>query len=198
MMDKVTLSEILDIAQYERVREALRARIIERKRPRRVGLGDNLTLLFENHETVLFQVQEMMRTERIVEEAKIQEELDAYNALIPDEGELSATLFIEIPGISRMSNDQMRAAVNRFQGIDQGHVGLRIGSHRLPARFESGHTKEEKMAAVHYIRFGVPEEAGALLADASTPVQLICTHPNHPAEAELTPETRAELMADLA
>ena len=99
-MEKVALSEIRDIAQYERVREAERARIIERKRPRRVGLGENLTLLFENHDTVLFQVQEMMRTERIVDEAKIQDEIDTYNALIPGPGELSATLFIEIPGIS--------------------------------------------------------------------------------------------------
>jgi hypothetical protein len=197
-MDRVELSEIRDIAQYERVREAERARIIEAKRPRRVGLGENLTLLFENHDTVLFQVQEMMRTERIVEEAKIQDELDTYNALIPGPGELSATLFIEIPGISRMSTEEMRAAVNRFRGIDEGHVRLLIGSHVLPARFEAGETSEEKMAAVHYVRFAVPEEAQALLADATAAVRLECTHPHHPATADLTPRTRAELLADLS
>lgn len=197
-MDKVALSEIRDIAQYERVREAERARIIERKRSRRVGLGQNLTLLFENHETVLFQVQEMMRTERIVEESKIQDELDTYNALVPDAGELSATLFIEIPGISRMPTAEMRAAVNRFRGIDEGHLRLEIGSHVLPARFETGETSEEKMAAVHYVRFAVPEAAQALLPDAGAPVRLVCTHPHHPAAADLTPETRAELLADLA
>ena len=197
-MDKVTLSEIRDIAQYERVREQERARIIERKRPRRVGLGDNLTLLFENHDTVLFQVQEMMRTERIVDEAKIQDELDTYNALIPGPGELSATLFIEIPGIARMSNVEMRDAVNRFRGIDEGHVRLEIGGHVMPARFESGDTSEEKMAAVHYIRFAVPEAAQALLADAKASVRLRCTHPHHPAVVDFAPETRAELQADLS
>ncbi len=197
-MEKVALSELRDIAQYERVREAERARIIERKRPRRVGLGGNLTLLFENHDTVLFQVQEMMRTERIVDEAKIQDELDTYNALIPGPGELSATLFIEIPGISRMPTDEMRAAVNRFRGIDEGHVRLEIGPHVVPARFEQGDTHEEKMAAVHYVRFTVPEEAQPLLADAGAAVRLVCTHPHHPAAADLGPETRAELLADLA
>lgn len=197
-MDKVALSEIRDIAQYERVREAERARVIEKKRPRRVGLGGNLTLLFENHDTVLFQVQEMMRAERIVDEARIQDELDTYNALIPGPGELSATLFIEIPGISRMSTEDMRAAVSLFRGLDEGHVRLEIGGHVLPARFEEGDTHEEKMAAVHYIRFAVPAEAQALLADASAAARLVCTHPHHPATADLTPETRAELMADLA
>jgi Protein of unknown function (DUF3501) len=196
-MEKVALSEIRDIAQYERVREAERARIIERKRPRRVGLGENLTLLFENHDTVLFQVQEMMRTERIVDEAKIQDEIDTYNALIPGPGELSATLFIEIPGISRMPTEQMRAEVNRFRGLDEGHVHLKVGGHVLPARFDTGDTHEEKMAAVHYIRFAVPDEAQALLADASAAVRLVCTHPHHPASTELPPATRAELMADL-
>jgi hypothetical protein len=197
-VEKVALSEVRDIAQYERVREAERARIIERKRPRRVGLGENLTLLFENHDTVLFQVQEMMRTERIVDEAKIRDELDTYNALIPGPGQLSATLFIEIPGISRMPAEEMRAAVNRFRGLDEGHVRLEIGPHVLPARFERGDTHEEKMAAVHYVRFDVPDGAQPLLTDPGAVVRLVCTHPSHPAATDLTPQTRAELVADLA
>jgi hypothetical protein len=197
-VEKVALSEVRDIAQYERVREAERARIIERKRPRRVGLGENLTLLFENHDTVLFQVQEMMRTERIVDEAKIRDELDTYNELIPGPGQLSATLFIEIPGISRMPAEEMRAAVNRFRGLDEGHVRLEIGPHVLPARFERGDTHEEKMAAVHYVRFDVPDGAQPLLTDPVAAVRLVCTHPNHPAATDLTPQTRAELVADLA
>jgi hypothetical protein len=196
-MDKVTLSEIRDIAQYERVREAERARIIERKRPRRVALGESLTLLFEDHDTVLFQVQEMVRAERIVEPAGIQDELDTYNALIPGPGELSATLFIEIPGIARMTTDEMREAVFRFHGLDEGHVRLEIGEHASVARFEHGGTHEEKMSAVHYIRFAVPAEARPLLADAATSVRLRCTHPHQPATADLTVETRAELLRDL-
>jgi hypothetical protein len=197
-MDRVALSEIRDIAQYERVREAERARIIEKKRPRRVALGENLTLLFENHDTVLFQVQEMMRTERIVEPAKIQDEIDTYNALIPEPGELSATLFIEIPGIARMSTEDMRAAVKQFQGLDEGHIRLEVGDHVMPAVFEGGHTAEEKMAAVHYVRFVVPEAARSVLSEASAPARLVSTHPHHPATAELSPATRAELLGDLS
>jgi hypothetical protein len=131
---KVRLDEVLDIAQYERVREAERARLIELKRPRRIGLGENLTLLFENHDTVLFQVQEMMRAERIVLPERIQDEIDTYNALVPDPGQLSGTLFIEIEGISAMTTAEMRTAVNRFRGIQDGHVSLVVGDLVRPLR----------------------------------------------------------------
>jgi hypothetical protein len=197
-MDKVALSEVLDLVAYEKARDAMRARIIARKRNRRVGVGDNLTFLFENRDTVLFQVQEMIRTERIVHEDKVREELDAYNALIPSAGELSATLFIEIPELTRMSQDDVRKTVNRFQGLDrEGVVWLVAGEHRVPARFEEGHSKEEKMAAVHYLRFAVPAAAQAALRDPAQPLRLVVDHPNYRAEAELAPAVRAELVADL-
>jgi hypothetical protein len=197
-MRKVTLEDIRDIAQYERVREAERARLIALKRPRRIALGAHLTLLFENHATVLFQIQEMMRAERIVLPERIQDEIDTYNALVPDEGQLAATLFIEIADIATMTTGDMRTAVNRFRGIQDGHVSLIVGGRVLPARFESGETSEEKLAGVHYLRFDVSEEARDLLADPAQPLRLVCTHPHHPAETELGPETRAELLADLA
>ncbi|MET0552152.1 MAG: DUF3501 family protein [Vicinamibacteria bacterium] len=197
-MRKVTFDEIRDIAQYERVREDERSRLIGRKRPRRIALGDHLTLLFENHDTVLFQIQEMMRAERIVLPERIQDEIDTYNALVPDPGQLSATLFIELTDIARMATADVRTAVNRFRGIQDGHVSLIAGVRVLPARFESGETSEEKLAGVHYLRFDVPDDARAALADPAQPVRLVCTHPHHPAETALAPETRAELLADLA
>lgn len=197
-MRKVTLDEILDIAQYERVREAERSRLIALKRPRRIALGEHLTLLFENHDTVLFQIQEMMRAERIVLPERIQDEIDAYAALIPDEGQLGATLFIEIADIATMTTAEMRTAVNRFRGIQDGHVSLIVGGRVLPARFESGDTSEEKLAGVHYLRFDVPDDVRAPLADPGQPLRLVCTHPHHPAETALGAETRAELLADLA
>jgi hypothetical protein len=197
-MRKVTLDDIRDIAQYERVREAERSRLIALKRPRRIALGAHLTLLFENHDTVLFQIQEMMRAERIVLPERIQDEIDTYNALVPDEGQLAATLFIEIADIATMTTGDMRTAVNRFRGIQDGHVSLIAGGRVLPARFESGETSEEKLAGVHYLRFDVSDPARALLADPAQPLRLVCTHPHHPAETTLGPETRAELLADLA
>jgi hypothetical protein len=147
---------------------------------------------------VLYQIQEMIRTERIVEEVKIQDELDAYNALVPPPGELSATLFIEIPDLHLMKQDQVRTAVNRFQGLDRGCVRLVVGAEELPARFEGGHSKEEKMAAVQYVRFEVPAGAAKGIADSRASVRLVVDHPAYKAEAELTPEARRELAADLA
>jgi Protein of unknown function (DUF3501) len=197
-MQPIHLSEIKDLVEYEKARDAMRARLIELKRNRRVPVGDNLTFLFENRDTVLFQIQEMVRTERIVDEARIQEEVDAYNALIPGPGELSATLFIEIPELARMSNDEVRRTINRFQGLDRGGVTLRLGDRPpIPARFEEGHSKEEKMAAVHYLRFAVPREAQAALADPRQAVRLVVDHPSYRAEAEVPAATRAELLGDL-
>jgi len=199
-MRKVDISEIKDLVAYEKVRDAARARHIEVTRDRRISVGDNISFLFENRDTVLFQIQEMVRTERIVDEAKIQEEVDSYNALVPGADEISATLFIEIPELVRMKPSQVREAVNRFQGLDRdGVIWVRVGPDvRLPVRFEEGHSKEEKMSAVHYVRFAVPPAARAALADASRPAALVIQHPNYKAEAPVSAELRAELLKDLA
>jgi hypothetical protein len=196
-MERVSFSDVRDLVAWEKLRDAERARIIELKKSRRVQLGENISLLFENRDTVLFQVQEMARTERIVEEGKLRDELAVYNALIPGPGELSATLFIEIPDLHRLSQEQVRLTVNRFQGLEQQRVWLVAGEQRIPARFEAGHSKEEKMAAVHYVRFSVPPAARAALASESTPARLVVDHPAYKAEAGLTAATRAALLADL-
>jgi hypothetical protein len=197
MMKKIERAEVLNLVEYEKAREAMRGRVIALKKNRRVGVGENLTFLFENRETVLFQIQEMVRTERIVDDAKVQEEVDAYNALIPPTGELSATLFIEIPDLHLMGHDQVREAVNRFQGIDHEGVFLRVGDGpQVPARFEEGHSKEEKMAAVHYLRFRVPADVATRLA-AGAPARLVVDHPRYKAEAQLPEAVCAELRADL-
>jgi len=196
-VEKIQIAEVKNLVEYEKVRDVMRPKVIAQKQRRRVILGDQLSLLFENRDTVLLQIQEMIRTERIVADAKIQDEIDAYNALIPAAGELSATLFIEIPGLVHMSQEDVRLTVNRFQGIDQA-VALVVGGERVPALFEAGHSKEEKMAAVQYVRFVVPPAVRKALAEASVPARLVVDHPNYKAEAVLSPETRAELYADLA
>jgi Protein of unknown function (DUF3501) len=196
-MKKIDVSELLDLTAYEKAREATRGGIIDLKKNRRVSVGDRITLLFENRETVLFQIQEMVRTERIVDEARVQDELDTYNALIPDAGELSATLFIEIPGIARMNHDEQIAAVNGFQGLDRDAVFLVLGDLRVPARFEEGRTKEEKMSAVHFLRFRLSEEAVRRLRDGGRPARLIVDHPRYQAEQALSDPVRAALLHDL-
>src|SRR5262245_31070055 len=115
MSRRIEGTDVLDLTAYEKVRERMRASVIALKTGRRVAPGPQLTVLFENRETVLFQIQEMVRTERIVDAGKIQAEIDAYAPLLPGGGELSATLFIEIPDLVRMSQPEVRATVNRFQ-----------------------------------------------------------------------------------
>jgi hypothetical protein len=195
-MRKIEFSEIRNLVEYEKVREAMRRDVIALKQNRRVSVGQNLTFLFENRETVLFQIQEMIRTERIVQDEAIRFEMETYNGLIPGPGELSATLFIEIPDLVRMSQDEVRVAVNRFQGLDRQGVSLRIGSHAISARFEAGHSKEEKMAAVHFVRFPLPAAAAALLERGET-ARLVVDHPGYQAEAVLPPAVVQELLKDL-
>ena len=197
-MRKVERTEIKDLVAYEKAREAMRAHVIEIKKHRRVAVGPNITVLFENRDTVLFQIQEMVRTERIVDDGRIQEEVDVYNALVPDRGELSATLFIEIPELARMSQEQVRETVNRFQGLDRDSVWLVVDGLRIPARFESGQSREEKMAAVHYVRFALPEAARAALAESAADVRVVVDHPYYRAEAALAAETRKSLHEDLS
>ena len=138
-----------------------------------------------------------MRTERIVHDDKVQDEIDAYAPLLPGKGEVSATLFIEIPDLFKLTQAEVRETVNRFQGIGRDCVFLEVGRHRLPARFEGGHSKEEKMAAVHYLRFPFPAEARAALADPSAPARLVVEHAHYGAQADLSAELRAELLGDL-
>jgi hypothetical protein len=193
MMEKLTFSEIRPLAEYERERAEFRSRIIALKSHRRIEVGDLITLVFENRETVRFQIQEMMRVERIQDEGKIREELETYNALIPDAGELSATLFIEITDAGRI-----KETLDRLMGIDEpGRLWLELGGERCVALFEAGHSNEEKLSAVHYLRFRLTPEQQQRLADPSLAARLVVDHPHYRASAELGLPTRQSLLADL-
>jgi hypothetical protein len=173
----------------------MRHRLIAHKRPRRVQVGGRLTFLFENRETVLFQIQEMIRTERMVDEEKIREEIEVNNELIPGERELSATMFIEVdePG-------QIREVLDRFQGIDRGEVVyFQIGERlNVPGIFEGGRSKEDKISAVHYVKFPFSEPARDAFLDFRAPVELVVDHPRYKERAKIDGETRRSLMGDLA
>ena len=126
-MRPVRREELLDLVAYEKSRDAYLARIIDYKRTRRVPVGDRLTFIFENRETVRFQIQEMLRAERAVKEEKIEDELAVYNELVPGPNELSATLMIEITESRRI-----RAELDRLIGIDE-HVFLEVGERSVRA-----------------------------------------------------------------
>ena len=112
-MRELTLDDILELDRYELVREEYRARVLAHKRDRRVAVGDKVTMLFEDRETVRYQIQEMARVERIRKPEKLEHEIEAYGDLIPAPDQLSATLFIEIPELS-----QVKAELDRLLGID--------------------------------------------------------------------------------
>jgi len=191
----LALEDIDDLRTYERGRDEYRRRIIELKRRRRVPVGPLVTLVFENRETVRFQVQEMARAERMMSDDQIQGELDIYNALLPTATELSATMFIELT-----TEDQLREWLPKLVGVERS-VELRFDTEigTAPGVPESAHeealTRPSMTASVHYVRFGLTEEQVARIA--AGPVSLAITHPDYRHETVLGTETRRELADDL-
>ena len=191
---KIELKDVLNFVDYETVRDEMRRRVITLKRGRRVPVGRYLSFVFENRDTVLFQIQEMCRVERISEAARIQDEIDVYNALLPRPGELSATLMIEI-----VDKDQIKPVLDRFMGVDTGQrVWIQVGKEfAIPGEFEAGHSDEVKgkLAAVHFVRFAFP--AAAVRAFREAEVSLVVYHPGERARTRLSEETKAALLEDL-
>jgi len=192
-MKHITPQELLSAADYEEQRTEIRRKIIERKKRRRITVGENITLVFENRETVLFQIQEMLRTERIFAPEKIQEECDVYNALLPDKNELSATLYIEIT-----DPDKIQKLLDSLKGIDNSDiVAISIGSEEIFANFEAGHSNEEKISAVHFVRFLTTPAFRDHLAQPERPAFLTINHPPYQAKALISPEMREVWLQDL-
>jgi len=186
-------SEILDLVEYEKVRDVRRRRVVELKKARRVAVGRYLTFVFENRDTVWFQIQEMVRAERIVDDAKIAEEVEGYNALLPQPGELSATLMIEIEEASAI-----KPVLDQLLGVDtRAYVKLAVGKQMIVGAFEAGHSDEGrgKLSAVHFVRFALPPEARASFATSE--VALVVEHPNERARTVLSDETKRSLVGDL-
>ncbi len=189
-MKKLTTSDLLSLDEYEKRRPILRRQIIELKQIRRVTVGPNVSIVFENRDTALWQTQEMLRTERITDPAMIQEEIDTYNELIPDENELRATLFIELPDSDNVARD-----LPRFIGVEE-RVSLVFDGHRVCAEAEPGRSTEEKTATVHYLRFRfTPDQAAAF---GAAPARLEIDHPNYQASVDLSEGTVGSLKADLS
>jgi hypothetical protein len=191
-MKKVDRSEVLALGAYEEIRPHFRARIIEVKQRRRTPLGPHMSVVFENHDTMLLQVQEMLRTERITDEAAIAHELETYNELVPAAGNLSATLFIEYDDATQRTDMLLKLATLRTA------VHLVIGGQRYTARFATHHGEEmDRLPAVNYLTFEVGASAVAELNDATVPARLEVTHPDYAERVELSKDLRLELARDL-
>lgn len=194
---KLTLDDIADLRAYERERDAFRARIIELKKARRVAIGPIVTMVFENRDTIRFQIQEMARAERMLSDDAIQTELDTYNPLIPGAGELSATLFIELT-----SKDQLMEWLPKLVGIERSLellLGEGAGAEVVRCEVEEQHaeqlTREDVTASVHYVRFRLTPALVERFGSES--VVLAVNHANYAEGAHLGGATKRALLEDL-
>jgi hypothetical protein len=190
---KLTLDDIADLRAYERERQEFRRHVIELKRHRRIPVGRIVTLVFENRDTIRFQIQEMARAEKMLSDEAIETELAVYNPLIPSAGELSATLFIELT-----SKEELMEWLPKLVGIETA-VELRLGDEAVRCDVDPDHekqlTREEITASVHYVRWSLtPEQVERF---ASGPVRLAVTHPAYSEEVELSEQARESLLGDL-
>jgi hypothetical protein len=190
-MNPLTASDITNLHDYELERADFRRRVIEMKARRRIALGPLMTLVFENRDTVRFQIQEMIRVERIVQPQKVQHEVDVYNELLPGPGEVAATLFIEV-----VEQARVKEILDGFIGLDEpGHLALVVGNRRFPALFAPGQSREDRISAVHYIRFFLGDEGLRGLASGAA---VEVAHGGYHARQVLSRETVEELTADLS
>lgn len=191
---KLTLDDIVDVRAYEREREEFRSRMIEVKRRRRLSFGPILTLMFENRETMRHQIQEMARVEKLTSDAEIQIELDVYNAMVPEPGQLCATLFLELT-----TDEQVREWLPKLVGIERSIVFVLADGERVPSITDEQHaaqlTREHATAAVHYVRFEFTPEQVELFASGAVNIEI--GHPEYAESLKLSDSTRAELLDDL-
>jgi Protein of unknown function (DUF3501) len=190
-MRKLTRADIRGPKLYAAIRDDLRKRVIEIKRVRRVSVGPQVTVVFENRATMIFQIEEMCRAESLSEPDKIQDEIDIYNDILPDEGQLGATLLVEIT-----DEAQIATTLERLVGL-QEHVWLIVGGERIKAEFDPEQFKSDKLAAVQYLKFSLSAAAQKALATAGTAVALSIDHPSYRHEARLGEPSRESLAEDL-
>jgi hypothetical protein len=182
-MRKVERSEVVDYQTYTDQREAMQKRAFEVKKSRRVLVDPSLNFLFETAETVLYQVQEMMRVERIIREKDIQHELDTYNAILGDDGELGCTLLIEYDD-PEVRDERLRALVRLPEHL---YVELQDGTKVRPT-FDPAQIGADRLSSVQYLKFK---------AGRGVPVAIGADHPELTVRQELTSDQQAALLADL-
>jgi len=192
-MKKLVPADLYTLEAYARERVAFRERVLAHKAPRRVAVGAHVTLIFEDRLTIQYQIQEMLRVERVFEAAGIQEELDAYNPLIPDGTNLKATMLIEYPDA-----DERARRLAQLRGIEHG-IALQVeGCAPVTAIADDDmeRSNDSKTSAVHFVRFELtPEHVAAFKRGGAAAIAI--DHPAYAERALLDPATHASLAADL-
>ena len=194
-MQKLSRESLMTLEAYAKARKEFRARVLAHKKPRTVHLGDHLTIIFEDELTIRYQVQEMLRVERIFEEQGIQDEIDAYNPLIPDGRNFKATLMIEYEDV-----DERREALSKLKGIED-RVWVRVeGCAAVYAIADEDLEREtdEKTSSVHFLRFELSREMAESLK-YGVALAIGVDHPHNSAKLDpVTSEVRAALVKDLS
>ena len=181
-MRKVNRSDVLDYKTYNDRREAYRARILEEKAKRRVHLGEYMTFLFESTDTISYQIQEMMRLEQTVREAEVQHEIDTYNQLLGDAGELGCTLLIEIDNAAERTEK-----LSAWLGLP-AHLYIKLDDGSLArASWDQRQVGEQRLSSVQYLKFAV---------GTRVPIAIGSDHPNVRVEAALSEAQRETLHLD--
>lgn len=191
----IARDSLMTLEAYSKVRPTLRTEIIAHKKLRSVHLGNHVTLLFEDEKTLRYQIQEMLRIEKIFDEDGIQAELDVYNELMPDGSNFKATMLIEYG-----NEAERRVALGKLIGIEDRLFIQVEGQHRVYAIADEDMEREnaEKTAAVHFVRFQLNSAMKQALQSGAQ-MMLGCDHPNYPAHLEELPqETLAALLCDLS
>jgi uncharacterized protein DUF3501 len=189
----ITRDTLLSLEEYARQRPQWRQKVMEHKKLRTVHLGEHVNLQFEDELTIRYQVQEMLRIERIFEEEGIQGELEAYNPLVPDGGNWKATMLIEYP-----DETERRAMLAQLKGIERKAWVQAAGAERVYAIADEDLEREndEKTSSVHFLRFELPQPMRqGLRAGASLSIGV--DHPRYSASVQVAPEVRAALVGDL-
>jgi hypothetical protein len=191
---KLSIDDILDLRAYERVRDESRAEVIELKKLRRISLGPVVTLMFENRVTMRSQIHEMIRAEKVMRDEQVMEELHAYNPLIPEAGQLSATLFVEL-----VTEDEMREWLPKLVNIESSIVIRLNDGTEVRSITEEAHaeqlTRDYVTAAVHYIRFELTSEQIEKFALGGA--EIVSDHSAYQQSVVLQSSTVKELLSDL-
>jgi hypothetical protein len=190
---KITPESLMTLEAYARWRKAHKAEVIEHRKLRSVALGDHVTVQFESELSIRYQIQEMLRLEKIFEEEPIQEEIDAYAPLVPGGGNWKATMLIEYPDVNERKRE-----LARLIGIEDRMFVEVEGHARVYAIADEDLDREndEKTSAVHFLRFEFTRPMiDAVKAGAD--VKLGCDHTHYPAHVQIAPETLASLAGDL-
>ena len=193
MASALTLQDLPALADYTRERERFRAEVLSAKKARYVPVGDNVSLLFENRLTVLYQVMEMLRIEKTTDPQDIQSELDAYNPMIPGGADWRATMLIEFEDAAE------RAVQLKYMRLVEHHVYAGIGDIRVTAIADEDMERSDaaKTSSVHFLRFPLPPEAIAALR-AGAPLAFGIDHPRYRFVNNVSdPATLASLLGDL-